>query len=117
MKHISSFEGFMNASSILEKNNKPKRITKNEIKLAMYKPRGDYFMEPIDAYSIRLHLTAGDAFDSVSSLSNKFDVEEGIILFFTGASVFILIFFIKLSFITAGLLFCFVLLLLLFICS
>jgi hypothetical protein len=53
---------------------KRKRISKEAIKLNMYKPTGEYCFEKIDVYTYKIHLTAKDASNLANSLSN-FDVE------------------------------------------
>ena len=50
-------------------------MTKAELKLNMYKPSGDYFMEKKDG-KIILHLTSKDASNLPSSFFEEYDVEH-----------------------------------------
>jgi hypothetical protein len=87
MQHIKLYEEFISEGNFTGEeegrhagnriiSESRKLISKKEIKLSMYKPKRDYFFEPIDKYSIRLHLTPSDAADSIQSLSDKFDVKR-----------------------------------------
>lgn len=55
---------------------KRKRISKDEIKRAMYEPKKDFFMEKLDAWTYKLHFTPSDAVNSIQHLSKKFEVES-----------------------------------------
>jgi hypothetical protein len=50
-------------------------LTKAELKLNMYKPSGDYFMEKKDG-KIILHLTSKDASNLPSSFFEEYNVED-----------------------------------------
>jgi hypothetical protein len=60
----------------MAKVKKRKTLSKSEIKLAVYKPSANFFMEKLDAWTYKLHFTPKDASNSISSLSNKFEVEN-----------------------------------------
>lgn len=51
-----------------------KRISKDAIKRAMFKPAKDFYMEKINSYIYKLHFTPSDAHISLGLLNNKFKV-------------------------------------------
>lgn len=51
------------------------KITKSEVMANMYKPSGDYYLEP-SGNDMIVHLTSRDAGNSIVSLENKFDVKD-----------------------------------------
>ena len=55
---------------------KRKRLSKDEIKINLYKPTGDYFLEKMDAWTYKIHLTSKDASNIPNSFWGKFEVEN-----------------------------------------
>ena len=55
---------------------KRKTLSKEVLKRRIYKPTGDFFMEKLDAWTYKLHFTPKDAYNSYSSLVNRFEVED-----------------------------------------
>ena len=60
----------------MAKVKKRKTLSKEVLKLHIYKPSGDFFMEKLDAWTYKLHFTSKDALNSYSSLAKRFEVEE-----------------------------------------